>query len=116
MVKAALAVELEQYGKTLANFEEDLLKTAKDKDKDKDEKKEPKGMGRMVLPLGMLGYSAGKAGINIMGQGAVLAGQTAAKMDEKMENDDKASNALYSRKSVLDKAIQNLQAKHPNLK
>jgi hypothetical protein len=115
MVKAALAVELEQYGKTLADFEEDLLKTAKDKDKDKDEKKEPKGPGRMALPLIGLGAAATKFTANTMAQGAVLAGQTAAKMDEKMENDDKHSNALYARKAVLDKAIQNLKAKHPHL-
>ncbi len=113
VIKAALALELENYGKTLADFEADLLKTAADK---KDEKKDGgKGPLRLVPPLVNLGFVTGKGVINTMGQGAVLAGQQAARIDEKMDNDDKPAAALASRKAVLEKAIANLKAKHPHI-
>jgi hypothetical protein len=115
MVKAALAVELDGYGKTLADFEADLLKTAKDEKDKKDKKESGSLIARMAFPLSALGFAAGKGVANTVGQSAVLAGQQAARVDEKMDNDDKVVNDIHSRKAVLNKAIQNLKAKHPDL-
>ena len=110
MVKAALATALEYDGKTLADFERDILKQAKEEDKKKDSK--PR-LG-MLAPFMLVG-SAAKGTANAMGNSAITAGELAGKLDESMDAADNPLNLMNARKQMLQRAIEDLQARHPHL-
>lgn len=111
MVKAALATALEYDGKTLQDMERDILKQAKEEDEKKDK---PKGRLGLLAPFN-LAWHAGKGGINLMGNSAVTLGETAAKFDRGMSDADKPLDVMAARTKMLNRAIEDLQARHPHL-
>ncbi len=106
-VKAAMAAVLHFNGKSLEDFETDLQKAAGDKD-------DKSGLSK-AFPFLSLPFTLANSAVNLTGMGAQAAGSGLAKLDAKMDSDDKHVKSIEQRKKIVESALAQLKQNHPNL-
>jgi len=121
LVKAALAAELDSFGKNIADLEDCLQKAADDKSKGKGDKGKgvEEGMG-IGLGLGLpklltAPFHIANAGLNVATTGVGDLAHTAAGMDAKLDDRDKVVSTINNQGKDVDRAMNSLRKSHPHL-